>query len=95
MTKAEFIDRIKGVDGGPELTKKQAGLLLDAFFGILQQSIVKDKRFSYPGFGTFHVKQRKARPGRNPRTKKVIQIPAKKVLKFRVAKAAKDAVLKK
>jgi DNA-binding protein HU-beta len=94
MTKAEFIDRIKGVEGGPELTKKQAGLLLDAFFGILQESIVKDKRFSYPGFGTFHVKQRKARPGRNPRTKKVIQIPASKTVTFKAAPSLKGALKK-
>ncbi len=90
MTKAEFIDKIKGIDGGPELTKKQAGILLDGFFGILADAVVEGERFSYPGFGTFHVKTRKARPGRNPRTKEVIEIPASKTVTFKAAPSFKD-----
>lgn len=90
MTKAEFIDKIKGIDGGPELTKKQAGILLDGFFGILADAVVDGARFSYPGFGTFHVKTRKARPGRNPRTKEVIEIPASKTVTFKAAPSFKD-----
>ena len=92
MTKAEFIDKIKGSEGGPELTKKQAGILLDAFFGILADAIIGGGRFSYPGFGTFHVKTRKARPGRNPRTKAVIKIPASKTVTFKAAPSFKGKV---
>ena len=85
MTKADFIDKFKAVKGGPEMTNKQAGLLVSEFFCILEGAIVKDKRFYYPGFGTFHVVQRKARPGRNPRSNKVIQIPARKAVTFKAA----------
>ena len=92
MTKAEFIDKIKGIEGGPELTKKQAGILLDAFFQILGDAIVENGRFAYPGFGTFHVKVRKARPGRNPRTKAVIQIPESKTITFKAAPTFKGRV---
>lgn len=51
--------------------------------------------FTFPGIGKLVVQNRKARIGRNPQTGEAIKIPAKKVLKFRVAKAAKDAILGK
>ena len=50
--------------------------------------------FTIPGLGKFMLRDRKARMGRNPQTGEPIRIPAKKVLKFRVAKAAKDAILR-
>jgi len=52
-------------------------------------------QFTLPGIGKLVLVQRKARQGRNPATGEIIQIPAKKVVKFKVAKAAKDAILGK
>jgi len=90
MTKAGFISRLRAHRSAPEMTKQQAGVLADAFFGVIQQSITLDGRFSYPGFGTFHVKERRARPARNPRTNTVIQIPARKTVTFKAAPGLKS-----
>jgi DNA-binding protein HU-beta len=73
------------------LTKKQASEILE----ILTQLAYKHAKdtFTLPGVGKLVLVNRKARMGRNPKTGETIKIPAKKVVKFRVAKAAKDAIL--
>lgn len=75
------------------ITKKQANIVLVE----LAQLAYKNAKntFTLPGIGKLVLVNRKARQGRNPATGEVIQIPAKKVVKFRVAKACKDAVLGK
>ena len=75
------------------VTKKQAG----QFFEELATLAYKEAKnaFVLPGLGKLVLVQRAARIGRNPATGEQIQIPAKKVVKFRVAKAAKDAILGK
>jgi len=74
-----------------ELSKKQAVAILE----IIAQLAYKNAKnsFTLPGLGKLVLIQRKARQGRNPATGETIQIKAKKVVKFRVAKAAKDAIL--
>jgi DNA-binding protein HU-beta len=74
-----------------ELSKKQAVAILE----IIAQLAYKNAKnsFTLPGLGKLVLVQRKARLGRNPATGETIQIKAKKVVKFRVAKAAKDAIL--
>jgi DNA-binding protein HU-beta len=76
-----------------ELTKKQVKALLEAVVALAYKEA--KNAFTLPGLGKLVLVKRKARIGRNPATGAVIQIPAKKVLKFRVAKAAKDAILSK
>ena len=73
------------------ITKKQAVEILE-FIAALAYKHAKDS-FTIPGLGKLVLVQRKARTGRNPATGETIQIKAKKVVKFRVAKAAKDAIL--
>lgn len=73
------------------LTKKQASEVL-AILTELSYKHAKDT-FTLPGIGKLVLVNRKARLGRNPKTGESIKIPAKKVVKFRVAKAAKDAIL--
>ena len=91
MTKAELIDAVKAA--GPEgMTKKDTAMIVEAVFETLRGAITKDGRFSYPGFGTFTVKNRKARDGRNPRTGEPIQIPASKTVAFKPAPAFKEAL---
>ena len=75
------------------LTKKQMAQVLDAVAELAYKEAKNG--FTVPGLGKLVVVQRKARVGRNPQTGQAIQIPAKRTLKFRVAKAAKDAVLGK
>ncbi|MBX3746890.1 MAG: HU family DNA-binding protein [Verrucomicrobiae bacterium] len=73
------------------LTKKQASEVL----AVLTEMAYKHAKdtFTLPGIGKLVLVNRKARQGRNPKTGETIKIPAKKVVKFRVAKAAKDAIL--
>jgi DNA-binding protein HU-beta len=75
------------------ITKKQAAAAIDALVCLAYKG-AKDG-FTVPGLGKLVLVNRKARMGRNPATGEAIKIAAKKVLKFRIAKAAKDAVLKK
>jgi DNA-binding protein HU-beta len=76
-----------------KLTKKQTVAVVESIVGLAYKEAKNG--FTLPGLGKLVLVQRKARIGRNPATGATINIPAKKVLKFRVAKAAKDAVLKK
>lgn len=90
MTKAQLTGHIADNVG---ITKKQAGEVLDC----LATTAYKQAKtgFTIPGVGKLVLAKRKARMGRNPQTGEPIKIPAKTVLKFRIAKAAKDAILKK
>lgn len=91
MTKQQLIDAVK--TQGPEgLTKKDTAAIVDAVFSTLRGAITDDGRFSYPGFGTFTVKHRKARDGRNPRTGSPIKIPASKTVGFKPAPAFKNSL---
>jgi len=87
MTKAELIEKVQGA--ATELNKKQTGDVVDAVFEVLGVAIKKDGRFAYPGFGTFSVRKRKARKGRNPRTGKEITIKASKTVAFKAAPSLK------
>lgn len=72
------------------VTKKQAGEILGELVGLAYKEAKNG--FTIPGLGKLVLVNRKARTGRNPATGETIKIPAKRVLKFRVAKAAKDAI---
>jgi DNA-binding protein HU-beta len=88
MTKAQIADAIATK---AEITKKLAAAILDDLAGLAYKEAKNG--FTLPGLGKLVLVQRKARKGRNPQTGAPIKIPAKKVVKFRVAKACKDAVL--
>jgi DNA-binding protein HU-beta len=88
MTKAELLDTI--AKANKDLTKKQVATVVDAVFQSVGNAIKKDSTFSYPGFGTFKVRKRKAREGRNPQTGETIKIKASKTVGFKPAKALKD-----
>ncbi len=89
MTKAELVVKIAEK---ANLTKANAERALNAFLDTVEGTLVKDKKLTLTGFGTFMVEQRKARVGRNPRTGVEIKIPATKVVKFRPGKLLKDSV---
>ena len=88
MTKAAIVDHLAGKN---ELTKKQIVGVLDTLNSLAYKEAKKG--FTIPGLGKLVVSDRKARMGRNPQTGEAIQIKARKVLKFRIGKQAKDAVL--
>ena len=89
MTKAELVDQVVKASRGSNLSKKAAGEVIDNVFAIVSGAIKKDSRFSYPGFGTFSVKKRAARKGRNPRTGDEIRIKASKTVGFKPAPSLK------
>ena len=75
------------------ISKADASRYLDTFAQLACFEAKNNGSFTVPGLGKLVLVDRKARQGRNPQTGEVIQIPAKKVVKFRVSKAAKDSVL--
>lgn len=85
MTKAEFVDAVQKAAKGSSLSKRETEDLVDCMFDVLSRSIKRDKRFAFPGFGTFTVRNRKARSGRNPRTGAVIKIKASRTVSFKPA----------
>ena len=90
MTKADLIERVQGAR--PDLSKRQVADLLDAVFEHLAKAIRKDKIFSMPGFGTFTVKRRAGRVGRNPQTGAEIKIAPTKTVGFKPAPELKKAL---
>ena len=89
MKKTEVIQF--AVDG-TDISKKVAAELVDRIFEAVKQSVRNEEKFSYPGFGTFVMRKRKARTGRDPRTGKEIQIKASKTVAFRPASSFKEAL---
>ncbi len=89
MNKAELIE---GVSDKTGLTKKETGNVIDAITDTVKEIMSKGERITLVGFGTFHVMKRKAREGRNPQTGEKLQIPAKKVPKFKAGKKLREAV---
>ena len=88
MTKSQIADHLAKK---AEIKKTQAAMLLEEIAKLAYKEAKNS--FTFPGIGKIVLVQRKARKGRNPQTGESIKIPAKKVVKFRVAKAAKDAIL--
>ncbi|MBD3618406.1 MAG: HU family DNA-binding protein [Gammaproteobacteria bacterium] len=89
MNKSELIDAIAS---NANLSKADAGRALDGFIEAVTTAMKGDDQVTIVGFGTFLVRSRDARTGRNPRTGESIQIPASKVPSFKAGKALKDAV---
>ena len=90
MTKDQFIESVQKSCNGDDISKRLTGDVLDAAFENIQKAIKKNKRFSYPGFGTLSVRNRKARKGRNPQTGAEIQIKASKTVGFKPAPKLKN-----
>ena len=92
MNKSDLIAAIAAKTGE---TKKSAEASLNAFVDVVTESLVKGDKVQLVGFGSFEVRKRAARKGRNPQTKEEIKIPASKAPVFKAGKALKDLVNKK
>ncbi len=88
LSKSELAAELAAKNG---LTKKAGAEILDSLAALAYQHA--KNTFTIPGIGKLHLAHRKARMGRNPKTGKPLAIPAGKVVKFRVSKIAKDAIL--
>jgi DNA-binding protein HU-beta len=89
MNKTDLIDKMADHTG---LSKVDAKRAAEAFIAIITDSLAEGEEVVLVGFGTFAVSKRSARKGRNPQTGKEINIPARKVPKFKAGKALKDIV---
>ena len=92
MNKTELVANVAEKAG---LTKKDAEKAVNALFSSIEEALVKKDKVQMIGFGTFEVKERAARTGRNPQTGKEIEIPASLNPVFKAGKALKEAVNKK
>jgi DNA-binding protein HU-beta len=90
MTQTQLV---RSLAEGNEVSNKTAKALLEGLAAMAIAEVKKNGVFVLPGIGRLVRVDRKARTGRNPATGETIKIPAKKVVKFRVAKAAKDAIV--
>ncbi len=91
MNKNELVAQIAGKSG---LSKKDAEKALAAVVETITEAVANDDKVQLVGFGSFELKCREARMGRNPKTKEAIQIPASRVPVFKAGKAFKDSVAK-
>jgi DNA-binding protein HU-beta len=89
MTKAELVEVVAEQSN---LTKKAAAQILDIVFTNIGKAVKKDTRFSYPGFGTWSLRSRKARKIRNPQTNEMMKLKASRTVGFRPAKELKDSL---
>ena len=89
MNKSELVASVAEV---AELTKKDAEKAVNAVFASVRKALVEDDKVQIIGFGTFEVRTRAARKGRNPQTGETIEIPASKNPVFKAGKALKEAV---
>lgn len=92
MNKSDLIAALAAKTGS---TKKDAEATLNAFVDVVTETLVKGDKVQLVGFGSFEVRKRAARKGRNPQTKEEIKIPASKAPVFKAGKALKDLVNKK
>jgi integration host factor subunit beta len=90
MTKSALIDRVTEKAEG--LTRKQTEIVVDTVFDSIKDALAKGDKIEIRGFGNFRLKQRKPRKARNPKTGESVDVPAKRVLFFKVGKALKESL---
>ena len=89
VTKSEFVDRVASASG---LSKKDAGAAVDAVISSIEGALQSGEEVNFTGFGKFHVAERGAREGRNPRTGETMTIAASRVPRFTAGSGLKKAV---
>ena len=91
MNKAELIAAVAEKTG---MSKKDTEVVIAATLNTITEALAEEEKVQLVGFGSFEVKKRAARTGRNPKTKETIEIPASKAPVFKAGKALKDTVAK-
>jgi integration host factor subunit beta len=92
MTKADLVEQVAGE---AEMTKKDAEQLVEIIFDSIIGALNKGEKIELRGFGSFRVRERDARKGRNPKTGTAVEIPAKRVAYFKPGKELKEVINKK
>ena len=91
MTKADLVDEVSNL---ANLTKKETELIVNTIFDNITDALAKGDKVELRGFGSFRIRHRNARKGRNPKTGETIEVAAKKVPFFKVGKELKEMVNK-
>ena len=89
MTKADIADRVAD---GTGISRKNAVLAVETFLACVKEALKQNQKVSLVGFGTFYVKEKNSRNGRNPRTGEKIHIPPKAVATFKPGKSFRELV---
>src|SRR5207247_8416507 len=89
MTKAELVEEVSRVS---ELTKKHAEVIVKTVFDSIIEALHKDQKIELRGFGSFRIRQRRSRQGRNPKTGEKVHVPAKKIPYFKPGKELKELI---
>ena len=89
MTKADLVEELSKV---ANLPKKQSEAIVDAVFDSITEALAKGDKVELRGFGSFRIRRRRARRGRNPKTGTIVSVPAKRVPFFRVGKRLRELV---
>lgn len=89
MTKAELVEEVSRVS---ELTKKHSEVIVDTVFQSIIDAMHNDEKIELRGFGSFRIRQRRSRQGRNPKTGDRVEVPAKKIPYFKPGKELKELI---
>ena len=89
MTKAELVEEVSKVS---ELTKKHSEVIVNTVFQAIVDALHNDEKIELRGFGSFRIRQRRARQGRNPKTGEKVHVPAKKIPYFKPGKELKELI---
>jgi integration host factor subunit beta len=89
MTKADLVEEVSRVT---ELTRKDSEVIVDTLFDSVIKALREGDKLEVRGFGSFRVRQRNARVGRNPKTGEKVEVPAKRVPYFKPSKELKDLI---
>lgn len=89
MTKADLVDEVAGK---VDLTKKEAEAIVNSVFDSIVQSLQSGEKIELRGFGSFRIRSRKPRIGRNPKTGEKVEVPSKKIPYFKPGKELKDLI---
>ena len=89
MTKAELIEEVSRVS---DLTKKHSEIIVDTVFKSVINALHRGDKIELRGFGSFRIRQRESRKGRNPKTGEKVDVPAKKVPYFKQGKELKELI---
>lgn len=89
MTKAELVEEVARVS---ELTKKHSEIIVNTVFDSIVDALQKDEKIELRGFGSFRIRQRRSRQGRNPKTGDKVDVPAKRIPYFKPGKELKELI---
>ena len=89
MTKAELVEEVARVS---DLTKKHSEVIVNTVFESIVEALRKDEKIELRGFGSFRIRQRRSRQGRNPKTGDKVDVPAKRIPYFKPGKELKELI---